>query len=216
MRPLFLSVAGWLVVAGGAQAQATAAASSSDSTGVSQLPVGQVYKQFQFPYYQNGLLKFVLTASEAKGITINRADTTDLKIDLYTNDKVTTTITSPDADLYVADRKMRTHNTVLINRADLDATAQSCDFDLVAKQYTLRNNVKVTLHHFDAGSSMSTKTQCGGVRRRGPHPAGSSRVHSAARRSAATHDPDRRGRWPARLAGRLFLHQRRSPAPMTP
>ena len=157
MRPLFLSVAGWLVLAGAARAQATTAASSSDSTGVSQLPVGQVYKQFQFPYYQNGLLKFVLTASEAKGITINRADTTDLKIDLYTNDKVTTTITSPDADLYVADRKMRTHNTVLINRVDLDATAQSCDFDLVAKQYTLRNNVKVTLHHFDAGASMSTK-----------------------------------------------------------
>ena len=148
MRPLILSVAGGLVLAGMAWAQ-----SSGNNSGVSQLPVGQVYKDFQFPYYENGILKFTLTADEAKGITINRAETTDLKIDIYENGKVTTTITSPKADLYVADRKMRTHNTVQITRADLDATAQFCDFDLVEKQYTLRNNVKVTLKNFDAGKS---------------------------------------------------------------
>jgi len=148
MRPLILSVAGGLVLAGMAWAQ-----SSGNNTGVSQLPVGQVYKDFQFPYYENGILKFTLTADDAKGITVNRAETTNLKIDIYENGKVTTTITSPKADLYVADRKMRTHNTVLITRADLDATAQFCDFDLAERQYTLRNNVKVTLKNFDAGKS---------------------------------------------------------------
>jgi hypothetical protein len=149
MRLLILSIAGGLVLAGVAWAQ-----SSGNNSGVSQLPVGQVYKDFQFPYYENGVLKFTMTADEAKGITINRAETTDLKIDIYEDGKVTTTITSPKADLYVADRKMRTHNTVLISRADLDATAQFCDFDLADKQYTLRNNVKVTLKNFDAGKSM--------------------------------------------------------------
>jgi hypothetical protein len=149
MRPLILSVVGCLALAGAAWAQQ----SGDSSGGISQLPVGQIYKDFQFPYYESGQLKFTLTAAEAKGITLNRAETTDLKIDLYENGKVTTTITSPKADLYVGDRKMRTHDTVLIERADLDAAAQFCDFDLVAKQYTLRHNVKVTLKHFDAGNA---------------------------------------------------------------
>jgi hypothetical protein len=146
MRPLILSVAGGLVLVGVAWAQ--------NNSGVSQLPVGQVYKDFQFPYYENGVLKFIMTADEAKGITINRAEATDLKIEIYDNGQKTTTITSPKADLYVADRKMRTRDTVLISRADLDATAQLCDFDLAEKQYTLRKNVKVTLKNFDAGKSM--------------------------------------------------------------
>jgi lipopolysaccharide export system protein LptC len=152
MRLLILSVAGGLVLAGAAWAQSSSS-SSGNNSGLSQLPVDQVYKDFQFPYYENGVLKFTMTADEAKGKTVNRAETTNLKIDLYENGKVTTTITSPKADLYVADRKLRTHNTVLISRADLDATAQFCDFDLVTKQYTLRNNVKVTLKNFDAGKS---------------------------------------------------------------
>jgi len=146
MRPLILSVAAGLALVGGAWAQ--------NNSGVSQLPVGQVYKDFQFPYYENGVLKFTMTADEAKGITLSRAETTDLKIDIYENGKVTTTITSPKADLYIADRKMRTRDTVQIERADMEATAKSCDFDLAEKQYTLRTNVKVTLKNFDAGKSM--------------------------------------------------------------
>jgi lipopolysaccharide export system protein LptC len=157
MRPLILSVAGGLALAGIAWAQ-----SSGNNSGVSQLPVGQLYKDFQFPYYEDGVLKFTLTADEAKGITVNRAETTDLKIDIYDNGKVTTTITSPKADLYVADRKMRTHDTVQITRADLDATAQFCDFDLAEKQYTLRNNVKVTIKNFDAGNSVPKSAAASG------------------------------------------------------
>jgi hypothetical protein len=136
---------------------ARAQSATSDTSSVTQLPVGQVYKDFQFPLYQDGQLKFTLAATEAKGITINRAETTDVKIDLYDNGKVTTTITSPKADIYVADRKMRTNNTVQIERADLEATAQTCDFDLITKQYLLRTNVKVTLKNFDAGSSLGGK-----------------------------------------------------------
>ncbi len=90
-----------------------------------------------------------LSAVSAKGLTLNRAEATDLKIELYTNGKVTTTITSPKADLYVADRKMRTKNTVQIERADLEATGQTCDFDLISKKYLLRQNVKVILKNFD-------------------------------------------------------------------
>jgi hypothetical protein len=139
-------------MAGAAQAQ-----SGTSDGGVTQLPVGQIYKDFEFPHYEDGQLKFTLSATEAKGITVNRAETTDVKIDLYDNGKVTTTITSPKADLYVADKKMRTNNTVRIERADLEATAQICDFDLVAKQYMLRTNVKVILKNFDASAGTGEK-----------------------------------------------------------
>jgi hypothetical protein len=117
---------------------------------VPQIPYGQTFKDFQFPLYQDGQLKATLAAISAKGVTINRAEATELKIELYDQGKVTTTITSPKADLYLADRRMRTKDTVLIERADMEATAQTCDFDLTNKKYLLRENVKVILKNFDA------------------------------------------------------------------
>lgn len=148
MRLLILSITGWLIATG-----AAALAQSNSSSGVTQLPPNQIYRDPQYPFWDaTGQLKYILTATEIKGITINRAESTDLKIDLYTAGKVTTTITSPKADIYMADRKMRTHNTVKIVRADMTATAQFCDFDLAEKQYTLRDHVKVTLLHFDLNS----------------------------------------------------------------
>ena len=174
MRLLTLSLAGALVIAlAAARAQSSASSSSpSSSSDVTQLPVGQVYKDFAYPYWENGQLKFTMSATEATGITINRAETSNLKIDLYTDGKVTTTITSPDADIYVADRKMRTHHTVKIDRADLTATAQFCDFDLAEKQYTLRDHVKVTLLHFDmkAATPAQANGPMGVPRRAGESP----------------------------------------------
>lgn len=152
MRRLLLS-AGILAVTGHF---AWGQAPSSSTGNMPQIPFGQTYKDFQFPMYQKGELAYTLTAVSAKGITINRAEATDVKIDLYTNGKVTTTITSPDADLYLADRKMRSKNTVQIKRADLEATAQDCDFDLTEKKYILRQNVHVLLKNFDVGASAKT------------------------------------------------------------
>jgi hypothetical protein len=150
MRPPTFSagLAACLLVAGVAPAQ-----NAADSTrNAPTLPVGQTFRQFEFPVYQDGQLKYTLYATEATGITLNRAETTDLKIDVYDNGAKTTTITSPKADLYVAEQKMRTKNTVLIERADMEATSQDCDFNVKAKQFLLRTHVKVLLRHFDVGS----------------------------------------------------------------
>jgi len=144
MRPLLLSLGTVALLLGAVWAQ-----SSGDNENTPQLPVGQTFKQFEFPVYQDGKLKSTLYAVQATGITLNRAETTDLKIDLYDNGAITTTITSPKADLYVNEQKMRTKNTVLIERADMEAKAQDCDFDLKTKKYVLRTHVKVTLKHFD-------------------------------------------------------------------
>lgn len=121
------------------------------------LPVGQTFKQFDFPMYDAGVLKYNAFAVEAKGITLNRIEATDLRIQVYENGAITTTITSPDADLYlnqqIDERKMRTKNTVEIDRSDMTATSQDCDFDLKNKKYLLRTNVKVVLKNFDLNLS---------------------------------------------------------------
>jgi lipopolysaccharide export system protein LptC len=153
MRPLLLSFVTGLIVLGAASAQ-----NSGESENAPQLPVGQTFKQFEFPIYQGGKLQSTLYADQAKGITLNRAEATDVKIQVYNNGVVTTTITSPKADLYVADQKMRTKNTVLIERADMEASSQDCDFDLKNKKYLLRTNVKVLLKHFDISMTPANGT----------------------------------------------------------
>ncbi|HEX4139695.1 MAG TPA: LPS export ABC transporter periplasmic protein LptC [Candidatus Methylacidiphilales bacterium] len=117
------------------------------------LPVGQTFKQFTFPVYgSDGQLRYTFFATEATGITLNRAEATNLRIDVYDNGQKTTTITSPKADLYVAEQKMRTKNTVQIERSDMEATSQDCDFNVKQKNFFLRTNVKVLLKHFDVGA----------------------------------------------------------------
>jgi lipopolysaccharide export system protein LptC len=148
MRPLLLSLGVCVLVLGAVWAQNT-----GDSGSAPQLPVGQTFKQFEFPDYEDGKLKATLYAAEATGITLNRAEAQDVKIQIYDNGAVTTTVTSPKADLYVNERKMRTRNTVQIERADMEATSQDCDFDLKTKKYVLRTNVKVILKHFDISTT---------------------------------------------------------------
>jgi hypothetical protein len=142
-----------LLVLGAAWAQRT-----GDAENGPQLPVGQTNKQFEFPDYEDGKLKATFYAAEATGITLNRAEAKDMKIEVYDNGAVTTTITSPDADLYVHEKKMRTKNTVQIERTDMTATSQNCDFDMKTKKYVLRTNVKVILKHFDLGSTPANGT----------------------------------------------------------
>ena len=181
MRPLLLSFGACVLVLGAVQAQNT-----GENVNTPQLPVGQIFKQFEFPIYQDGKLKATLDAQEARGITLNRAETDDLRIQIYENGAVTTTITSPKADLYVNEQKMRSKNTVQIERADMEATSQNCDFDLKTKKYVLRTNVKVTLKHFDVSltpAKDADATPASAASSRGftpapgplpPHPVGSS------------------------------------------
>lgn len=172
------------------------------------LPVGQTFKQFEFPVYQDGQLKYTLYATEAKGVTLNRAETSNLKIDVYDNPskdgKPTTTITSPKADLYAAEQKMRTKYTVHIERADMDATSQDCDFDVKAKKFLLRTRVKVLLKHFDVGGGAPGSPKAATTTTPGPVPPPSSTPapvpESAPAPTAAT--PDNAVPAPASAEGR--------------
>lgn len=143
MRLLIPILEACILLTGAARGQ------NAGENGSPQLPVGQVFKQFVFPSYQAGVLKYTLFATEARGITLNRAEATDLKIDVYDNGAVTTTITSPRADLIVTEQKMRTKNTVQIERDDMRATSQNCEFNVKEKKFVMTTNVKVVLKHFD-------------------------------------------------------------------
>src|ERR1700744_4741901 len=132
----------------------------AQNTGNNQaLPVGQTFREFTFPVYgPDGQMRYSLFATEATGVTLNRAETHNLRIEVWENGVKTTTITSPKADLYVAEQKMRTKNTVRIERADMEATSQDCDFYVKQKNFFLRTNVKVLLKHFDVGAGSSPGT----------------------------------------------------------
>ena len=158
MRRLLFSVGWWAAACLLARSSPTA---GKQADAAPQIPFGQTYKDFQFPIWQKGQLAYTLTAASATGVSLNRADASDVRIDVYTNDKVTTTITSPRADLYVSDRKMRSKSTVHVVRADMDATSQICDFDLISKKYVLRQNVHVLLKNFDVGGSPTAKGAAG-------------------------------------------------------
>ena len=129
MRPLLLSVVTCVLVLGAVWAQNT-----GESGGAPQLPVGQTFKQFEFPIYQQGVLKATLDAVEAKGITLNRAETTDLTIKIYDNGAVTTTYVSIflgtlAAAIFLARRILpRTSAAVPIPRL---ASATACILGLV-------------------------------------------------------------------------------------
>jgi hypothetical protein len=153
MRPLVLSIGFCICALGAAWAQNT-----GEGVPTQQVPVGQTFKNFEFPFYEDGKLKWTATATQATGITQNRAEAMDIKIKVYDNDTVSMTITSPQADIYVSDRKMRSSHTVQIERSNMEATAQTCDFDLNNKKYLLRTNVKVILKNFDPGTSLTPST----------------------------------------------------------
>src|ERR1700761_6561156 len=84
------------------------AQNAATSENTMHLPVGQTFKQFTFPVYgPDGALRYSFFATEATGVTLNRAEADNLRIEVYETGTISTTITSPKADLYVAEQKMR-------------------------------------------------------------------------------------------------------------
>ena len=67
MRFLVLSTGVCVLFLGTAWAQTTGKSEAA------QLPIGQTNKNFWYPIYQNGQLKYTLESSQATGITQNRA-----------------------------------------------------------------------------------------------------------------------------------------------
>ncbi len=139
--------------------------SADDRHNSAPLAVGQTFENVTYPSYvsaTNNTLANTFHAERATGITPNRARAQNVTIDVYEvihdTNTVTTVITSPDADIMLNDRIMRTTNSVCVKRDQMIATAQRADFDLSTKHYTLRRDVKITLLNFDIGKAASPST----------------------------------------------------------
>lgn len=128
------------------QTPAQPAPSKSPTGGMTQ---GQVTKGFTLPQYQDGKPTAMISGEEARVISVNRTEITGLKVDLYEDGKVTTTITSPKSDYWTADNKMRTRFGVQISRADMVITAQTMEWEVKEQRGVLRQNVKVVLNSLD-------------------------------------------------------------------
>ncbi len=125
------------------------------------IPVGQTNKDLMLPSYNsNRELANVFHAREAIGITPKRAHCFEVKVDLYEivkgTNSITTVVTTPEADVILGDRIMRTTNSVRVEREELIATATNADFNLETKKYVMRANVQILLKHFDIGKAAST------------------------------------------------------------
>ena len=57
---------------------------TSTSANPMRLPVGQTFKQFTFPVYgPDGQLRYSFFATAATGVTLNRAEADELRIEVY-------------------------------------------------------------------------------------------------------------------------------------
>lgn len=115
----------------------------------SNMTQGQVTKGFTLPQYTDGKLTAMINGGEARVISVNRTEITDLRVDLYEDGKVATTITSPKSDYWNADNKMRTRFGVEIKRPDMIVTSQTMEWEIKEQRGVLRNNVKVVLLSLD-------------------------------------------------------------------
>lgn len=117
---------------------------------------GQVTKGFTLPQYTDGKLTAMINGGEARVISVNRTEITALRVDLYEDGKVATTITSPKSDYWNADNKMRTRFGVEIVRSDMTVTAQTMEWEIKEQRGVLRQNVKVVLNSLDLAKPAET------------------------------------------------------------
>ncbi len=124
----------------------------AQSQGASAEPVGQVIKGFTMPQLDpQGNLTCNIIGDEARVVSVNRTQIVNMRIDLYDGPDISTTITSPQCDLWKGIDKLRTRSTVKINRPSMVITAQTMDWNYVEKRGVLRENVKVVLTNFNLG-----------------------------------------------------------------
>src|SRR5262249_41433183 len=94
-----------------------ARAQTQPAGSMSAVGVGEVTRDFSFPQInEKGKVEAMLTGKEARTITANRTQISDMKIEVYDGDTVTTTITSPKCDLWNMDKTLRTRSGVVITK----------------------------------------------------------------------------------------------------
>ncbi|MGD9895462.1 MAG: hypothetical protein AB7T14_00065 [Candidatus Methylacidiphilaceae bacterium] len=116
------------------------------------IPLGSVVKEFRLPQRNaEGALEGMVTGREARAISVNRTEILDMKIELYDQGKVGTTILSPRCDLWKLEDRLSTHSGAVVERPDLRLTSQIMDWEVGGHRGVFRQNVRVVLFHLPLG-----------------------------------------------------------------
>ncbi len=122
---------------------------SADSASI---PLGSVVKEFRLPQRNaQGELDGIITGREARAISVNRTEILDMKIELYDQGKIGTTILSPRCDLWKLEDRLSTQSGAVIERPDLRLTSRIMDWEVGAHRGVFRQNVRVVLFHLPLG-----------------------------------------------------------------
>lgn len=116
------------------------------------IPLGSVVKEFRLPQRNaQGGLDGVISGREARAISVNRTEIMDMKIELYDQGKIGTTILSPRCDLWKLEDRLSTQSGAVVERPDLRLTSQIMDWEVGAHRGVFRQNVRVILFHLPLG-----------------------------------------------------------------
>ncbi|WP_018291947.1 hypothetical protein [Verrucomicrobium sp. 3C] len=135
------------------------------------IPLGSVVKEFRLPQRNaQGGLDGVITGREAHAISVNRTEIIDMKIELYDQGKIGTTILSPRCDLWKLQDRLSTQSGAVVERPDLRLTSQTMDWEVGEHRGVFRQNVRVVLFHLPLGkppSPQNVKTSAPSLRQGG-------------------------------------------------
>ncbi|KIE58379.1 hypothetical protein A946_07800 [Methylacidiphilum kamchatkense Kam1] len=122
------------------------------------LPLGAVIKNFILPQRNaEGKLQATIHGEEAVAVSVNRIEIRKMKIELFDNDRVTTTILSPRCDFWKLDNRLSTKNGAEIERKDLKLTSNIMDWEIDNRKGIFRENVRMVLYKLPLGKSNQKK-----------------------------------------------------------
>jgi len=120
---------------------------------MSSMPLGSVVKGFVMPQRNAaGDLVANVTGAQANVVSLNRTQITGLKVEMYEDGKVSTTITAPACDYWTLEKRISGHDGVLVEKADVRITAAAIDWDFKTQTAVLHRDVRVVLPKFTVGA----------------------------------------------------------------
>ncbi len=128
--------------------------------GAGTLPggAGDVTRDFSFPQINDkGKVEAILTGKEARAVSVHRTQITEMKIEVYQQEKVDAVITSPKCDLWNSDQTLRTKNGVSITKTNFKLDAEAMEWEYPHRRGVFRGHVRVVLQDFDLATPGETK-----------------------------------------------------------
>lgn len=130
----------------------------SASTGLlvaqsAQSPVGTVIRGFVLPQRNaDGEPEANLTGDEARVLTLNRTEVTNLRVELFDEGKVSVVMTTPLCDLWRDENRLESKAPVQVNRDNLEIKADQAIWYYRDKKGVFRGNVKLVISRFEFGA----------------------------------------------------------------